>query len=181
MLLHNQIAGLIPVEQNQEGDLLYQTQGLMNWREFIRQKPSQNQLLEIANKMIQTMCGLEEYMLEPNQIIFEEDSVYIDPHTLEPFLCYIPKEMEKHAFWGGLKGLGMLLVRDELYEALTEYGIEKHLPDMAVSKVGKFDSWEIINENTAIKTCDKSFFEHNGSGVPRGISWFFDAEDMQSG
>ena len=38
-----------------------------------------------------------------------------------------------------------------------------------VSKFGKFDSWEIIDENTAIKTCDKSFFEHNGSGVPKDI------------
>lgn len=48
-------------------------------------------------------------------------------------------------------------------------------------KIGKFDSWEIIDENTAIKTCDKSFFEHNGSGVPKGICWFFDAEDIPSG
>lgn len=72
-------------------------------------------------------------------------------------------------------------IRDELYEALTEYGIEKHLSDAEVSKIGTFDSWEIIDENTAIKTCDKSFFEHNGSGVPKGICWFFDAEDMQPG
>ena len=45
-------------------------------------------------------------------------------------------------------------------------------------KIGKFDSWEIIDENTAIKTCDKSFFEYNSSGVPKGICWFFDAEDI---
>ena len=67
-------------------------------------------------------------------------------------------------------------IRDELYAALTEYGIEKHLTQGVVT--GKFDSWEIIDENTAIKHCDKSFFEHNGSGVPKGISWFFDAEEM---
>lgn len=67
-------------------------------------------------------------------------------------------------------------IRDELYAALTEYGIEKHLTQGVVT--GKFDSWEIIDENTAIKHCDKSFFEHNGSGIPKGISWFFDAEEM---
>ena len=48
-------------------------------------------------------------------------------------------------------------------------------------KTGKFDSWEIIDETTAVKTCDKSFFEYNGSGVPKEICWFFDAEDLSSG
>lgn len=48
-------------------------------------------------------------------------------------------------------------------------------------RIGKFDSWEIVDENTAIKQCDKSFFEYNGSGVPRGICWFFDAEKLKSG
>ena len=70
-------------------------------------------------------------------------------------------------------------VRDELYAALTEYGIEKHLPQGVVT--GKFDSWEIIDENTAVKHCDKSFFEYRGSGVPKGICWFFNAEDMEHG
>ena len=51
----------------------------------------------------------------------------------------------------------------------------------AESKIGIFDSWEIIDEVTAIKTCDKSFFDYNGSGVPKGICWFFDAEDLSSG
>lgn len=48
-------------------------------------------------------------------------------------------------------------------------------------QTGQFDSWEIIDEVTAVKHCDKSFFEHNGSGIPKGICWFFDAEKMNSG
>lgn len=40
-------------------------------------------------------------------------------------------------------------------------------------KIGKIYSWEVINENTVIKNCDKSFFEHNGSGIPHEITWFF--------
>lgn len=70
-------------------------------------------------------------------------------------------------------------IRDELYAALTEYGIEKHLHQSLVT--GKFDSWEIIDENTAIKHCDKSFFDYRGSGVPKGICWFFGADDMDLG
>ena len=48
-------------------------------------------------------------------------------------------------------------------------------------KTGTFDSWEILDENTAIKHCDKSFFDYRGSGVPKGICWFFGAEDMDLG
>lgn len=48
-------------------------------------------------------------------------------------------------------------------------------------KTGVFDSWEIIDDTTAIKTCDKSFFEHNGSGIPKGIYWFFDAISLLPG
>ena len=49
------------------------------------------------------------------------------------------------------------------------------------NRFGIFDSWEIVNENTAIKHCDKSFFEHNGSGIPKGICWFFEADEMNEG
>lgn len=63
--------------------------------------------------------------------------------------------------------------------------------DMAARKVGdyiteehqtgKFDSWEIISEDVARKTCDKSFFEHRSSRVPKDIHWFFDVEDLLQG
>ena len=48
-------------------------------------------------------------------------------------------------------------------------------------KPGHYDSWEIVDEKTAIKTCDKSFFDYNGSGVPKEICWFFDAESILAG
>ena len=52
---------------------------------------------------------------------------------------------------------------------------------MLEHQLGQFDSWEIITEDIARKTCDKSFFKYHGSGVPQGIRWFFDAENMRSG
>ena len=91
-------------------------------------------------------------------------------------VLYVGKDASKEE-----KGTFIWKIREELYEALTEYGIEKYLAERENSKIGTFDSWEIIDEHTAIKTCDKSFFEHNGSGVPKGICWFFDAEYMQPG
>lgn len=42
-------------------------------------------------------------------------------------------------------------------------------------------SWSIINDATAIKKCDKTFFEYNITGVPKQIKWFFGAEKMLAG
>jgi len=83
---------------------------------------------------------------------------------------------------GGSEDNYIYRIRPELYAALKEidlsaispYYVEEH-------KNGKFDSWEIVDETTAIKTCDKSFFDYNGSGVPKEICWFFDAENLSSG
>lgn len=70
-------------------------------------------------------------------------------------------------------------IRPELYDALTEFDILRYLsPDR---RIGQFDSWEIIDESTAVKHCDKSFFEHNGSGVPKGICWYFNADHLEAG
>lgn len=46
---------------------------------------------------------------------------------------------------------------------------------------GKFYSWEIISDKIAIKNCDKSFFEHRVSGIPKEIRWFFNVENIQKG
>jgi len=39
-------------------------------------------------------------------------------------------------------------------------------------------SWEVLNANVAIKNIDKSCIEHDGTGVPQEILFFFDAEDL---
>ena len=83
---------------------------------------------------------------------------------------------------GGSEDNYIYRIRPELYEALKEIDLSEISPYYVEDhKTGKFDSWEIIDEATAVKTCDKSFFEYNGSGVPKEICWFFDAEDLSSG
>lgn len=74
--------------------------------------------------------------------------------------------------------------RKDLMTELERLATEMHvglMSDNYNERTGVFDSWEIIDENTVIKNCDKSFFEHNGSGIPKGICWFFDAEDLSAG
>lgn len=83
---------------------------------------------------------------------------------------------------GGSEDNYIYKIRPELSDALKEIDLSNISPYYEEEhKLGTFDSWEIIDENTAIKTCDKSFFEHKGSGVPKNICWFFDAEDISSG
>ena len=73
-------------------------------------------------------------------------------------------------------------IRPELLAALKEIDLTSISPYYESDhKIGQFDSWEIIDETTAIKHCDKSFFDYRGSGVPKGICWFFGAEDMDLG
>ena len=83
---------------------------------------------------------------------------------------------------GGSEDNYIYRIRPELYAALKEIDLSEISPYYVEEhKTGKFDSWEIIDETTAVKTCDKSFFEYNGSGVPKEICWFFDAEELSSG
>ncbi len=80
-----------------------------------------------------------------------------------------------------LDDLNKMMAIYKEYTASLGLSTKQDSAENVTSRIGTFDSWEIIDENTAIKHCDKSFFEHNGSGVPKGITWFFDAEEMEPG
>ena len=83
---------------------------------------------------------------------------------------------------GGSEDNYIYRIRPELRAALKEIDLSEISPYYVEEhKIGNFDSWEIVDETTAIKTCDKSFFEYNGSGVPKEICWFFDAENISTG
>ena len=83
---------------------------------------------------------------------------------------------------GGSEDNYLYRIRPELYAALKEIDLSKISPYyVGEPEIGKFDSWEIVDEVTAIKTCDKSFFSDNGSGVPKEICWFFEAKGVVAG
>lgn len=48
-------------------------------------------------------------------------------------------------------------------------------------KIGEFFSWQILNENIALKKCDLSFFKYGQTGIPKNIAWFFECENLQGG
>lgn len=83
---------------------------------------------------------------------------------------------------GGSEDNYIYRIRPELYEALQEIDLSAISPYYVDEhKIGKFDSWEIVDEMTAIKNCDKSFFEYKSTGVPKEIRWFFGAEELSAG
>ena len=83
---------------------------------------------------------------------------------------------------GGSEDNYIYRIRPELHEALKEIDLSKINPYYEEErKMGKFDSWEIIDDTTAIKTCDKSFFDHKSTGVPKEIRWFFNADELNPG
>ena len=100
----------------------------------------------------------------------EEDLNNKNSGTYLGLLRFLEKRQQKSYLEGGFIRAAL----KQLYGFIADSTAKTH-------QTGQFDSWEIIDEVTAIKHCDKSFFEHNGSGVPKDICWFFDAEDMKPG
>lgn len=90
------------------------------------------------------------------------------------FLAFLENRRQKSYLEKGFVRAALKPFYAFIKEAATGCAVKEN-------RIGVFDSWEIIDENTAIKHCDKSFFDYRGSGVPKGICWFFGAEDMDLG
>jgi len=118
--------------------------------------------------------------------------VHLAERIIKETNCALPPAEKNAKYWPVLfvgrnakakeSGNYVWKLREELRFALDEIYISQYLAeDDMIHQTGIFDSWEIIDENIAIKHCDKSFFDYRGSGVPKGICWFFGAEDMDLG
>lgn len=68
-------------------------------------------------------------------------------------------------------------LREDLSQMMSIYAEYAQGPKKD-ERLGKYDSWTIVDKKTAIKQCDKSFFDYKGSGVPKGVCWFFGVEDL---
>lgn len=67
----------------------------------------------------------------------------------------------------------------EWYRLEDHLGLKIGLPRPA-HPLGEFYSWNLLQDDVAIKKGDKSFFEHNGSAIPKEIKWFFNCEGLQT-
>lgn len=85
-------------------------------------------------------------------------------------LRFLEKRQQKSYLEGGFIRAAL----KQFYGFIADSSVKTH-------PTGQFDSWEIIDEVTATKHCDKSFFDYRVSGIPKGICWFFGADDMDLG
>ena len=109
--------------------------------------------------------------IKNNETVFEAVKYVLSTHSKGLLEKFKQKEQESN--------LDNISLNHWAFDVI--HSIRYGFVDFNSDKIGKFDSWEIIDEITAIKHCDKSFFEYNTSGVPKGICWFFDAEELADG
>ena len=148
----------------------------------------------IANSSARFYIGLYEDLLSGKGSTWNQNSDLL-VYYVEKIYADHGKAAAENALHGAMK-FATMKSRQPLISALSniakqhnlEVKTSKDLPlddttndELTDGRKGVFDSWEIIDVNTAIKTCDKSFFEHNGSGVPKDICWFFSANQLERG
>lgn len=52
---------------------------------------------------------------------------------------------------------------------------------MKEPEIKTYHSWEVLNHETVIKNCDKSFFKYKGSGIPFEVLDYFNATNFLAG
>ena len=130
----------------------------------------QKQVEFLDNHLDYSMCFTNA--IEHWESGIKEDKLFFNIENREyDGVEYTRDELMKHGFKSPLGPVHMPDSVKNYLESIKDSGHKK----------GKFDSWTIVDEQTARKLTDRSFFEHHGSGIPAEIRWFFDAEDMQNG
>lgn len=123
----------------------------------------------LNEKAIFELKKIENEINNKNGIVYSE------------LLDFLEKRHQKSYLEGGFIRAALKPFYTFINDSITESKDISNNSTTEIHQLGQFDSWEIIDESTSIKHCDKSFFEHNGSGIPKGICWFFDAEDLEPG
>lgn len=128
MLANNRIPGLAEV-RCEEGEVRYNITGKVCLMEFAMQNQGvrgRNKLLQILRSILDTLLGMEEYMLLPDRVLLLPEEIYMDPASMETALLYLPfrqagigqgiKECLRCMVEGGrrmLAGLGETLPAEE--------------------------------------------------------------------
>lgn len=131
MLANNKIPGLAEV-RCEEREVRYNITGKICLMEFAMQNQGmrgRNKLLQLLHSILDTLLGMEEYMLLPDRVLLLPEEIYIDPGSMETALLYLPfwhagigqdiKECLKCMVEGGrriLAGLGETLPVDDIQD-----------------------------------------------------------------
>ncbi|MCM1184595.1 MAG: FHA domain-containing protein [Roseburia sp.] len=92
MLENNRIPGLAEVDF-EEASFRYHITGKVSLADFVAQNRGargRNRLLRIFRNILDTLLGLEEYMLLADRVLLLPEEIYLDPANLETSLLYLP-------------------------------------------------------------------------------------------
>ena len=108
--------------------------------------------------------------------------------------AYLNKEFHEKNTWGNQRhGVAMAHFHDYIYSKYSDWPDSRWMKNKNNKENERFEalifhedafkehSWKILNDVTAIKKTDKSFFLHRGSGLPIDIRSFFEVNDLEFG
>lgn len=88
------------------------------------------------------------------------------------------KALQQHGLKGNLQG-PQTLKGDLLDYIMSNIGRKAKTYIEEASKFGEFRSWVVLSYNKIVKICDKSWFEHHGSGLPQETRWFWGVQGIE--
>lgn len=86
--------------------------------------------------------------------------------------------LQQHGLRGNLQG-PQTLKGDLLDYIMSNMGRKAKTYIEEASKFGEFRSWVVLSYNKIVKICDKSWFEHHGSGLPQETRWFWGVQGIE--
>ena len=125
---------------------------------------------EVDIKTIDYLKSIESEVNDKNSNLFKDLLSFLSSRGQKSYLVN-----------GYIKAAYKYITHPQVLSIFDDHKQENGQLADSMHRIGQFDSWEIVDKNTAVKHCDKSFFEHRESGVPKPICWFFGADNMTSG
>ena len=146
----------------------------------------------LCKKLIELLIGANVVIHEKELMLaelyrnigdFEEsrkhlDAVIVNQNTQDYVYCIKEQIEQKNTRTVQVDPQGQV-PSDEEVKDISEYLMDTFAE--YVPQFGHFDSWETVDEKTAIKTCDRSFYDFRYASVPYGVGWFFDAKSVPVG
>lgn len=110
MLLNNRVPGLLPLELRRNDRLLalyYHLEGFTGLAGYLQRDLDAIAFLDVLDSILQALSESQEYLLNLESFVLEEELIFIRPGTPEIGLVYIPAALKNDA----ATSLGELAVR----------------------------------------------------------------------
>lgn len=122
MLLRNQIPGLLPyatAQMDRQRICSYNITSKVSLRQYFSRPVSREKLLNVFLGILNTVIESEEYLIRPEDLVFDSDYIYVSVSDGAPSLLCLP--MENHGMGGEL----LPLFREIMFETTFDEGEDR--------------------------------------------------------